>query len=187
MKVDWVIVATIVAPLLAALFGAWLSRWFESRPKILVWYSHRSEFDVKNEPQEGEPIRVHTHAVNLKNTGKKSAKDIVVSHNYLPTNFRIIPPTPHRVEELPGGGKNIVIPNLVPNKEISISYLYYPPVTWAQINTAVEFDEGMAKVIDVIPTPSVPKSLQCVAFAMMFIGTVTTLYLVAELFNTLIA
>ncbi|HGF7179051.1 TPA: hypothetical protein AB5E44_003424 [Vibrio cholerae] len=176
MNLDWVLVATIVGPLLSVILGVFLNRWFESRPKLRVWYSHIAEFDLKNYQATAAPSRVHTHAVNIKNVGNKPAKNVNVAHQYLPDNFRIIPPVPHSIEELPGGGKNIVIPNLVPKKEVMITYLYYPPVTWHQINTSVEDEEGLAKIVSMTATQIVNPWVKRVALLLFFIGLVTVIY-----------
>ncbi|HGF5189759.1 TPA: hypothetical protein ACF35N_003814 [Vibrio parahaemolyticus] len=176
MSIDWVLVATIVGPLLSVVLGVLLNRWFESRPKLRVLYSHIAEFDLKNNQAMAVPSRVHTHAVNIKNVGNKPAKNVNVAHQYLPDSFRIIPPVPHSIEELPGGGKNIVIPNLVPKKEVIITYLYYPPVTWNQINTSVEDEEGLARVVPMTATQIVNPWLKRVAATLFFIGLVTVIY-----------
>ncbi|EPY1013215.1 hypothetical protein ACW9OX_004314 [Vibrio vulnificus] len=187
MNIDWILVATIVAPLLSVAFGVFLNHKFESRPKLRVWYSHIAEFDLKDAKTTAALARVHTHAVNIKNIGNKPAKNVNVAHQTLPDNFRIIPPIPHSVEELPGGGKNIVIPNLVPKKEIVITYLYTPPMTWNQINSSVEDEEGMAKVIRVAPAPVVSLLVQRVLAFLAFVGLVTIIYQVVRFIESVIA
>ncbi|PSU89954.1 hypothetical protein C0W35_18290 [Photobacterium kishitanii] len=187
MNIDWVLVATIVGPLLSVILGVFLNRWFESRPKLRVWFSHIAEFDLKNNQTTTVPSRVHTHAVNIKNVGSKPAKNVNVAHQYLPDSFRIIPPIPHSIEELPGGGKNIVIPNLVPKKEVTITYLYYPPVTWNQINTSVEDEEGLAKVVLMTARQVINPWLKRSIALLVFIGLVTVIYQIVQIVKPFLA
>lgn len=176
MTINWMLVATISAPILAAFFGVWLNSWFENRPRLIVFYGHVSEFDVNPADSAQAPFKVHTHSVVVRNTGRRPAKNVRIGHAILPSNFKVSPIINHEVVDLPGGGKEILIPNFVPGKQVTVSYLYYPPLTWNQINTHVESDEGMAKVIEVLPTPQTPKWLQRLLWLLIIIGTTTVLY-----------
>ncbi|WP_235630902.1 hypothetical protein [Aliivibrio fischeri] len=158
-----------------------MNRWFESRPKLRVWYSHIAEFDIKSNQSTVASSRVHTHAVNIRNVGNKPAKNVNITHQHLPDSFRIIPPVPHSIEDLPGGGRNIIIPNLVPKKEIIITYLYQPPITWNQINTSVEDEEGFAKVVPVTTMQVIHPWLRRASVIFIFIGVVTVIYQVVQM------
>ena len=74
------------------------------------------------------------------------------------------------MSDLPGGGQEILFPSLVPNEQITVSYLYLPPVTWDQINLGVKSDEGFAKVIRVIPMRLYPKWLNKLAAVFLLAG-----------------
>ncbi len=63
--------------------------------------------------------------------------------------FKVYPDIDYKIENLPGGSKDIIIPRMTPKKEITISYLYFPPTTYNQISTTVESDAGPAKIVNV--------------------------------------
>jgi hypothetical protein len=79
-----------------------------------------------------------------------------------------------------GGGAEIVIPKLVPSEQVSISYLYFPPLLWSQIHAYTKSDEGFAKIINVLPTPQLPKWIANLIWLLVFIGVVSLLYLSIE-------
>ena len=187
MNIDWTIVAIIAGPLLATLIGAWLGRWFENRPKLVVYYGHVSEFDIKPQEKGQQEFKVHTHAIVVRNAGNRPAKNVRVGHAVLPPNFKVLPIINHHVEDLPGGGKEIVFPNLVPKKQVTISYLYSPPLTWNQINTHVESDEGAARVIEVLPTPRIPKWLQNLILFLILTGATAVIYIIYFVLKVVLA
>lgn len=173
MAIDWSIVATITAPILALLMGAILNRAIESRPRLVTYLGHVSAHRLRN--NDGSPNDVYTHSLVIRNSGRKPATNVRLSHAYLP-NFNVFPDIEHRVEELPGGGKEIVIPSLVPGEQVTISYLYFSPVTWNQINGQIKSDEGLAKVLHVLPTQQYSKWFNRLALLLMLGGLVAGFY-----------
>jgi hypothetical protein len=173
MTIDWSLVATIAAPLLALVVGAVLNHFAEARPRLVTYLAHASAFRAQR--PEG-PVQVNTHSVVLRNVGRKPATNVRLGHNLLP-DFQVYPDVQYRVEALPNGGTEIVFPMVVPQKQITISYLYFPPVTWEQINTHFESDEGPGKVITVLPQPQYPRWLINCLRALVYVGGVTVLYL----------
>ena len=99
---------------------------------------------------------VNTHSVVIRNAGKQAATNVRLSHSFLP-EFNIFPPIKHQVEDVSNIGPDILIPTIVPGEEITISYLYFPPYTYAQINAGVKFDEGFAKQIPVLLQQQYPR------------------------------
>ena len=173
MTIDWNFIATIVSPLIALLFGVWVNRKFENRANLIAHYGHIAAFVSKTE--SGESFKVHTHAVVLRNTGRKNATNIRLHHRYLP-DFNIYPSLMYHEELLPDGSRDIVIPSLIPGKQITISYLYFPPNTVAEINSGIDCDQGFAKVIPVLLQRQYPKWLSITIVILMFIGFVTIIY-----------
>jgi hypothetical protein len=143
-----------------------------------VYYlGHASAFQVQQADPELAPLVVHTHAVVIRNVGRLPARNVRVGHNVLPLNFTIYPPRPSRIETLPGDQNEIVFDTLVSGDQLTISYLYYPPLLWNQINTDVRSDEGLAQAINVLPTRQYPRwSLRTLTF-LLAIGTIASLYL----------
>lgn len=65
------------------------------------------------------------------------------------------------------------------NEQVTISYLYFPPLLWSQINSYTKSDESFAKTLNAIPTPQPAKWLIVVIWSLVFVGVVSLLYLAA--------
>lgn len=76
----------------------------------------------------------------------------------------------------PQGSSEIVFTVLVPNEQVTISYLYYPPLLFTGVNAYTKSDEGMAKIVNAIPTPQPPWPTIWVAGTLMSVGASTVLY-----------
>lgn len=174
MTIDWTAVATITAPILGLFVGVWVNRKFESRPILISYFGHISAF--RSTPPNGQAIQVHTHAVVLRNTGRRSATNIRLHHTVLP-DFSIWPSVLHRTEDLPDGTRDIVIPTLVPGEEVTVSYLYFPPLTAAGVNAGIKSDQGFAHAIPVLLQRQYPKWVNRIVGVLLVVGVIATLYL----------
>jgi hypothetical protein len=94
---------------------------------------------------------------------------------------------PYRVEPTPGGGTDLVFPTLVPGDQVTISYLYFPPITWGQINGTTKSDEGLAKIIHVLPTQQYSPWIIRLLFLLTCVGAVSIIYFVIYGLRRLIA
>ena len=157
--------------------GKYLDRWLTKRPKLISYLGHASAFTLRGD----NPATVHTHAIVVRNAGRVAATAVRIGHNILPDNYQLYPSVPHTVERVEGGIAEIVIPRLVPDEQVTISYLYFPPLLWSQIHAYVKSDEGFAKVLNVLPTPQYPKWLFRGIWALVFVGAMSVLYFVVEL------
>ena len=182
MKVDWDIVIKIIVPLGTLVLGKYLDRWLSRRPKLISYLGHTSAFNMRAPP----PVTVHTHAIVVRNAGRATANQVRVGHHFLPDNIQLYPAVPHTIERTEGGGAEIVIPKLVPGEQVTISYLYFPPILWNQINSYTKSDEGFAKILNVLPTPQMPKWLLSTLWALIFVGVVSLIYLLIELIRWLL-
>lgn len=175
MAIDWNVVATIAAPVIALFVGVWVNRRFESRPALISYFSHVSAF--RYTPPDGQPSQVNTHSVVLRNAGRQSATNVRLHHTFLP-EFNIWPTVVHHVEQLQNGYKDIVIPNLVPGEEITVSYLYFPPVVVGQVNAGIKCDQGFANQITVLLQRQFPRWFNRTVIAFVLVGLVTSCYLI---------
>ncbi|HAT4697482.1 hypothetical protein SC738_04275 [Legionella pneumophila serogroup 1] len=130
-------------------------------------------------------MNVHTHAVVVRNTGKLPTKNVRLGHNFLP-NHNIFPNIKYELTNLPNGGKEISFPILVPNEQITISYLYFAPTVYTDINTHVMSDDGLAKVISVIPSPNLSTKIKNMLYILIFIGATTLIYFILVLLNCML-
>ena len=103
-----------------------------------------------------------------------------LSHFYLP-DFSIWPRIQYKLEEVPDSAPDIVIPIVVPNQHITISYLYFPPNTYTQVNNGVKFDEGLATEIPVLLQRKYPGWYNYIAGTLMIVGVSTLAYGLFEL------
>lgn len=174
MNIDWMVVATIASPLIALFVGIWATRRFENRPVLIAYFGHVSAFTYT--PSPGQTLRIHTHSVFLRNTGRLSATNVRLHHTILP-DFNIWPTIVHRVDQLPDGSSDIVIPTLVPGEEIKISYLYFPPVTVAEVNAGIKSDQGFAQAITVLLQRQYPRWFNITVALLMLTGFISVVYI----------
>lgn len=176
MGIDWDLVIKIAVPLFALVLGKFLDRWLTKRPKLISYLGHASSFTLRGE----NPFIVHTHAIVVRNAGRETANNVRIGHNILPENYQLYPAVPHTKEQVEGGIAEIIIPQMVSGEQITISYLYTPPLLWSQINAYTKSDEGFAKIINALPTPQLPKWIGNIIWSLVFVGVVTILYLIVE-------
>ena len=174
MNINWDLVLKIAVPLGTLVLGIILDKWFEDRPKLI---SHISQiFSIYTKAPNGSDLKVHTHSVVVGNAGRKSATNVRLGHTTLPA-FQILPSIDHLIKDLPDGSKEIVIPTLVPKKQITINYLYFPPLTFNQINTYTESDQGSARVVNMQLTRQYsPRLMKAMAYVFL-LGVVALVYL----------
>ena len=175
--IDWQLLATITTPLVALFVGAWLTRRIEKQPVLLTHWGHVSSFSLQS--PDGTGNVVNTHSVVIRNEGKRSATNVRLSHKTLP-DFNIWPAVPCRVEQVPNTGPDIVIPQIVPGEQLTISYLYFPPVTYDQVNSGVKHDEGFATPITVLLQRQYPRWIKISTAILVFVGLVAIVYTLIE-------
>lgn len=181
--IDWQVFATVAAPIVTLFLGLWLDRRLESRPVLLSHWGHVSSF---NYPRgDGGTGIVNTHSVVIRNVGRRAATNVRLSHTVLP-DFTIWPAVEYQIREVPNSGADIVIPTLVPSQHLTISYLYFPPVTYANVNAGVKSDEGFATQIPVLLQRQYPKWYTAVARVLVIVGVATLMYGLFELATAVI-
>lgn len=173
MAVDWTLVTSIAVPVACIFIGAWLTSRFEKRPEIVSYYGHASSFSIPSE--SGNGVVVNTHAVVLRNVGKRSAANVRMTHTTLP-NVTVFPHIPYKTENLPGGGVDLVFPTIVPGAQITVSYLYFAPLLASGVNIGIKHDDGFAKAIPVILQRQFPAWIIRLAIGATAIGAITVGY-----------
>ena len=109
-------------------------------------------------PPGGQPFGVDTHAVVIRNAGRATAHNVRVPHwgllegNVPPISVSVFPPVT-TTREVTEGRETLVIPVLAPGQQVTLSYLYFPPITFNVIHIPISSDEVMARQLNVLPTP----------------------------------
>jgi len=173
LNFDWKFISELAFPAFTGLGGWFLKTYFEKKPLLIAYYGHIAALSTTD--TDGKKFPVFSHSVIIKNNGKLVSKNIRIRHCHLPNSFEIHPPVPYFVVDLERGYKEIVIAQLIPKQQITISYLYFPPVDYSKIHDGILSDEGYAKVIDMIPVPQLKKWQQWIAYILLFVGGLTCL------------
>ncbi len=172
MNIDWSLVIDIAVGTFLLIFGFVLSRLLERKAKVVYYLGHVSVFKLRK-PEAS----VYTHSIVVWNSGNKTAKNVIVGHLELPRDFTVFPTDKvYDEKEAPGGGKNIVFPKLVPKETITISYLYYPPLTYQQVNSQVKHDDGFGKMIPVLMQKRYQKWQLSIFAFLTLVGIIPLIY-----------
>jgi hypothetical protein len=171
MDINIDVVGKLLAPFLTAIVGLIVKRYFEARPNLITYLVHASAIPLDDEKQ----TNVNTHSIVVRNSGKKTANNVRIGHNFLPA-FQIYPQLSHKVISGTNNSAEIVIPTLVPGEQINISYLYFPPQVWSQVHSYCKSDEMTAKYINVIPAAQLNKLQLAIIWCLLFIGASTLVY-----------
>ena len=163
--------AKILAPILTAVAGLLIKRYLEARPKLITYLIHTSAITLPTE----ERILINSHSIVVRNAGKKTANNVRLGHYSLPA-FQIFPQLMYEVTTGENGSAELLIPTLVPGEQITLSYLYFPPTIYNQVNAYCKSDEMAAKHLNVIPTTQPNKSQITIVWLLMFVGASTLLY-----------
>jgi hypothetical protein len=184
MTVDSELVVQIAVPMATLFLGAWINRWFEKRPALTSYFGHVSAF--KYTLDDGRKVDIYTHSVVLRNAGRKSANNVRLKHTTLP-DFQIVPPVVHSMVDLADGAKEILIPTMVPSEQLTISYLYFPPLTYANVNAGIKSDEGFATQIPVLLQRQYPKWMSRLSVVLVLLGLGAVVYAAIKTIRHLLA
>lgn len=182
MQIDWDLVIKIAIPLATLVLGKYLDQLLAKRPKLISYLGHVSSFTMHDENR----TQVHTHAIVVRNAGRQSANSVRIGHHVLP-DYQLFPAVQHKVEEVPRGGPEILIEKLVPGEQVTVSYLYFPPLTWDRVNAYTKSDEGLARILTVIPSPQPQPWVIRSLWVLVAIGVMTTLYLCVQFLRWILA
>ncbi|MFT4805770.1 MAG: hypothetical protein ACI9YE_002996 [Psychroserpens sp.] len=169
---DTEIIAKLAAPIITVIIGFILKSYFEAKPKLATYLVHASEIPLHDDNKS----KVNTHSIVVSNTGKKTANNIRIGHNFLPKSFQLHPQLTHEITRGDNDSAEILIPTLVSGEQVNISYLYWPPVVWSQIHSYCKCDEVNAKYLNVSPTQQLTNTQKTIIYSLIFIGGSTVLY-----------
>jgi hypothetical protein len=186
LPIDFSLLTSIGDKVLGGLIG-W---FFERHTRVVVFYGHVGAFRLQPQQQPGlaqqqQPVVVHTHTVVIRNAGRVAAHNVRVPHRgplgAANIHVSIEPHLAHTIQLLPNGTDEILFPALPAQFQITISYLYFPPIVFSQINAPIYSDEGLARVINVLPQQQLPRWMLVAFWALFLIGAVAIPYALFEL------
>lgn len=87
------------------------------------------------------------------------------------------PAHPYDIRPLPNGAEEIVFATFPAQFQLTVSYLYFHPIDYRQINLPIYSDEGKARVITVLPQQQLPRWITATGLVLITIGFFTVIYL----------
>jgi hypothetical protein len=189
MAFDFSLAANIAEKIILLVVGA-VGTWiFERRPRLTVFFAHVGEFRMTPPAgqQQLQPMTIHTHTIVIRNAGRLAAHNIRVPHQGPLAKNNVYVSVERgadfKMQNLPGGEDEILFPILAPKQQVTIGYLYFPPVLFTHIHLPIRSDEGQARQLFVLPTPQAPRWLIYLLWSFAVIGLATVLYLLVEIFR----
>ena len=177
MLIDFENAAKLLSPIFTVLVGGFLKRYFEDKPRLISYVSHSANVSLNDEGGN----RVCTHSIVVRNTGKRPTYNVRIGHHFLPQGFQVSPPVAFNVNPGPNGSAEILLPVLVPNEQITITYLYLPPLTFQGVNGTTKSDDGFATIIKALPRPQSPKWFARLMWFLALVGASTIVYVITVL------
>jgi hypothetical protein len=179
VAIDWgTAAATVLVPGIA--FA--ISEWDKRRARLIAFYSQRAEFVIQGAGANSGPGTVSLHTVILRNRSSSAVTNVRLHHQQLPL-YNIRPGhVQHRIE-----GADIVLPQVLPNEVVEVSYLYVPPITFAQVNAGIRSDQGFPRAFPVILQRRWPRWVRWVTRTLVLIGLGTVGFWAARLAQYLLS
>jgi len=174
--INWSVIEKIASPIIGVVVGIALNWFFERRPRLIAYFNHASAFNVPG----ANSTAIRTHGVVIKNIGKRPATDIRVRHHVLPEHLNIFPDIERQIQSLPGGSSEIVFPVLVQNEQVTISYLYFPPLFANQIHASIRHSDGFAEEVTALPTPRYSPWIRRGLWVLLVVGMIASVYVIFE-------
>ena len=176
--IDLMQVVTVVAPIIAGAAGYFGKRALDQRPRIVWFMASANSVTLGKGGQQ--PVQINSHVVVIRNDGNLAAKDVRVRHDVFPPDFSVYPGIDYAPKTNPEGFTELHFPLIAPGQQINISYMYFPPTTWSQINCVVYSDTGFGKQIVALPKPLPTFWILWLRNFLMFSGAWAVIYWLAR-------
>lgn len=132
-----------------SLVVGWLLHLITTRRAELVHHLSHQQWVTLQPQQNQPPAHIGTVTLFLFNQGKAAAKEVHVGHSTLPAH-NVYPDIPREIVTLPSGGHAIRFATFPAKTLVSISYLFFAPLTIEQFLSYVGSEDGMSKRIPVM-------------------------------------
>jgi hypothetical protein len=144
-----------------------------NKSDLVYYFTHASAIPLKANNNKSN-VTVNSHTIVIKNIGNKTTKNIRIGH-LCDVDFNIYPLVHFQRLPIANGGFELVIPTMTQNETLTISYLYFPQLTYQQICSYIKSDDGMIRQIEVMPTPILSKWKIKLIQVLLLIGLFTTI------------
>jgi len=176
---DYMSVVTVIAPVVAAVVGYFAKRALDRAPRVVAFMAASNSVTLgKGKPNE---VTIHSHVLVIRNDGALAARDVRITHDFFPPDISVYPGVEHTLVVNPQGLTELQVPLLAPGQQLAISYMYFPPLTWAQINCDVYSETGRAERVALLPRPKPATWILVTRYFLMFAGAWAVVYWLARL------
>jgi hypothetical protein len=171
VPIDSSIITKIIVGVVLIIASIFLKRLLERGARLIVYMSQVGEFHLQ--PQGA----VHTHAVVINNAGRLPAQNVHVPHRMLlnANNIHVstYPAIHYEIKPLKNNTEEIFFPTMPAKFQVTIFYLYFPPILFNQIHAPIYFDQGTAREIRVMPQQQFPRWVLFMLWGLVIIGAGT--------------
>lgn len=84
MNFNWEIILNLGWPIILIFIGAFFNNLLEKRDQLIAYIGHISSFKLDSSDDRPDPVWVYTHAIIVRNNGRKTAENVRIGHAYLP-------------------------------------------------------------------------------------------------------
>lgn len=175
---DYMSVVTVVAPIVAAVGGYFGKRALDLKPRVVAFMASANSV-VMGKGTDTETT-IHSHVLIIRNDGGLAARDVRITHDIFPPGLSVYPGIEYRAFENPQGQTELQFPLLAPGQQVSVSYMYFPPLIWPQINCDVYSENGRAERVTLLPKPKPARWIVSLRYVLMFTGAWALIYWIAR-------
>jgi len=173
MAIDWAVAGEVAKIVGSAVAGVLIKDWMERKPKLVTYFGAVSTHRLR--PADQPMLQVHTHEVVVRNIGKKPAKNVRMTHAVLP-DYHVMPQVQHTVETPAEGSHDIVFPVLLPGEQVTVAYIYFPPLIAGGVNTGVRHEDGFARHVPVLLQRQFSRPVMYLIVSIQLVGLLTLAY-----------
>jgi len=175
---DYMSVVTAVAPIATVVVGYFGKRALDLKPRVVAFMASANSV-VMGKGLETETT-INSHVLIIRNDGGLAARNVRITHDHFPPNISVYPGVEYVPFENPQGFTELQFPLLAPGQQISVSYMYFPPLIWPQINCDVYSETGRAERVALLPRPRPARWIVVLRSALMFLGGWGVIYWIAK-------
>ena len=177
-------IPTAIVSAILGFLSNYLLKYFEPKPKFVIWLSHSYEFKIPVPNTDGKAVIIHVQTVRYDNLSKFPIADVEIVHKVRPDHFAFDPPQPYQESTLKDGEHLISLKSIAPQTGFSMqffSHTSYPNLLY------VRSKQGNAEVIQVKPQIINPQWKINIVRAFFIVGVTMVVYWLIHLISFLVS